>query len=204
MNGHQPIGGRVRQRLEQKSIDGREDRRIRADAQRQRRDDGERHRRAAPEPANGEGELTEHVVRRLSQPGWRRWQKAEGSKAEGSKAEGGKAECGKARQQQASSFSLDRPAFRPSSLRPPPSCLPRLPAWLALESIVPSNLRRQIGQLLIAGFNGHQIPPELRSLAKEFGLGGVILFARNVAEPEQVAELSFDAARLVPELPLWV
>src|SRR6187397_2054185 len=68
----------------------------------------------------------------------------------------------------------------------------------------PSALRRQIGQLLIAGFNGHQIPPELRSLAKAFGLGGVILFARNVAEPEQVAELSFEAARLVPELPVWV
>jgi beta-N-acetylhexosaminidase len=68
----------------------------------------------------------------------------------------------------------------------------------------PSALRRQIGQLLIAGFDGHQVPTELRSLAKEFGLGGVILFARNVAEPEQVAELAFDAARLVPELPVWV
>src|SRR5437773_6519301 len=68
----------------------------------------------------------------------------------------------------------------------------------------PSALRRQIGQLLIAGFNGQQIPAELRSLAKESGLGGVILFARNIAEPEQVAELAFDAARLVPDLPVWV
>src|SRR6516225_145608 len=47
-------------------------------------------------------------------------------------------------------------------------------------------------------------PLELRSLAKEFGLGGVILFARNIGDPEQVAELSFEAARLVPDLPLWV
>jgi len=54
---------------------------------------------------------------------------------------------------------------------------------------MPSALRRQIGQLLIAGFNGHQIPPEVRSLAREFGLGGIILFARNVADPEQVAEV---------------
>ena len=69
---------------------------------------------------------------------------------------------------------------------------------------MPSALRHQIGQLLIAGFNGHQVPPELRSLAKSFGLGGVILFARNVAEPEQVAEVAFDAARLVPDLPAWV
>jgi beta-N-acetylhexosaminidase len=68
----------------------------------------------------------------------------------------------------------------------------------------PVALRRQIGQLLIAGFDGHQIPPELRALAREFGLGGVILFARNVAEPEQVAELAYEASRLVPNLPLWV
>jgi beta-N-acetylhexosaminidase len=65
-------------------------------------------------------------------------------------------------------------------------------------------LRRQIGRLLVAGFNGHTIPVELRSLAREFGLGGVILFARNITEPAQVADLSFDAARLVPELPCWV
>jgi beta-N-acetylhexosaminidase len=69
---------------------------------------------------------------------------------------------------------------------------------------MPSALRRQMGQLLIAGFNGYQIPPELRSLAKEFGLGGVILFARNIAEPGQVAELCFEAARLVPDVPVWV
>ncbi len=68
----------------------------------------------------------------------------------------------------------------------------------------PAALRRQIGQLLIAGFNGHQLSSDIRSLAAEFGLGGVILFARNVVEPEQVAELAFEAARLVPDLPLWV
>ena len=60
----------------------------------------------------------------------------------------------------------------------------------------PLAVRRQIGQLLIAGFNGEQMSTELRSLAREFGLGGVILFARNVADPEQVAELAFEAAQL--------
>ena len=68
----------------------------------------------------------------------------------------------------------------------------------------PTGLRHQVGQLLIAGFDGHTLPIELRSLAREFGLGGVILFARNVAEPEQVADLCFDAARLLPDLPAWV
>jgi len=68
----------------------------------------------------------------------------------------------------------------------------------------PSALRRQVGQLLIAGFDGHQLPVELVTLAREFGLGGVILFARNIADPEQVAEVAFEASRLVPDLPLWV
>ncbi len=61
-----------------------------------------------------------------------------------------------------------------------------------------------MGRLLIAGFGGHQVPVEIQSLAREFSLGGVILFARNVAEPEQVAELCYESARLVPDLPLWV
>ena len=61
-----------------------------------------------------------------------------------------------------------------------------------------------MGQLLIAGFNGPQIPPELRSIAREFSLGGVIFFARNVVDPEQVAEVSFEASQLVPDRPVWV
>jgi beta-N-acetylhexosaminidase len=69
---------------------------------------------------------------------------------------------------------------------------------------MPRSLRREIGQLLIAGFSGYTVPVELRSLATDFGLGGVILFARNVAEPEQVAELCFEASRLVRDLPVWV
>jgi len=68
----------------------------------------------------------------------------------------------------------------------------------------PSALRRRVGQLLIAGFDGEQMPVELKALAREFGLGGVILFARNVREPEQVAELSGEASRLVADPPAWV
>jgi beta-N-acetylhexosaminidase len=69
---------------------------------------------------------------------------------------------------------------------------------------MPTALRRQIGQLLIAGFDGHSLSVELKSLAREFSLGGVILFARNISEPGQVAELCHEAAHLVPDLPLWV
>ena len=68
----------------------------------------------------------------------------------------------------------------------------------------PSALRRQIGRLLIAGFRGEQIPVEIRSLAREFGLGGVILFGRNIVEPGQVAELCHHAAQLTADVPAWV
>ena len=67
-----------------------------------------------------------------------------------------------------------------------------------------SDIRRQIGQLAIAGFAGESIPADLRLLAREFDLGGVILFARNVVAPEQVAEIARDAQGMARELPLWV
>ena len=66
------------------------------------------------------------------------------------------------------------------------------------------DIRRHVGQLSIAGFAGHSIPADLRSLAREFDLGGVIIFARNIESPEQVAELSQQAQSLAQELPLWV
>lgn len=65
-------------------------------------------------------------------------------------------------------------------------------------------LRRHVGQLAIVGFNGHTVPPDVRTLAREFDLGGVIFFARNVEAPEQVAELSRESQALASELPLWV
>jgi beta-N-acetylhexosaminidase len=64
--------------------------------------------------------------------------------------------------------------------------------------------RKHAGQLAIAGFAGHSIPPELRSFAREFDLGGVIFFARNIESPEQVADLSRQAQELAQEVPLWV
>jgi len=65
-------------------------------------------------------------------------------------------------------------------------------------------IRRHIGQLAIAGFSGYNIPPELRLVAREFDLGGVIFFARNVESPEQVAELSRQAREMAQDIPLWV
>ena len=70
----------------------------------------------------------------------------------------------------------------------------------------PQPLRRRVGQLLIGTFSGAVIPVELRSLAREFDLGGVTLFERlrNIESPQQVAELAFDVRALGRELPSWV
>jgi beta-N-acetylhexosaminidase len=68
---------------------------------------------------------------------------------------------------------------------------------------VPSSIRRDIGQLLIGSLAGSTVTPEIRSLAREFSLGGVTLFSRNIEAPEQVAELSIDVQTL-SDLPLWV
>ena len=65
-------------------------------------------------------------------------------------------------------------------------------------------LRRHVGQLAIVGFDGFTMPAEIRAMAREFDLGGVIFFARNVEAPEQVADLSRQSQELARETPLWV
>jgi beta-N-acetylhexosaminidase len=69
---------------------------------------------------------------------------------------------------------------------------------------MPVSIRRDIGQLLIGSLPGTTVPSDLRTLAREFQLGGIILFSRNIEAPEQVAELSHDAQQLSTESPLWI
>ncbi len=65
-------------------------------------------------------------------------------------------------------------------------------------------LYERVGQLVIAGFDGPTVPAELWSIAREFELGGLILFARNIEEPLQIAEQAYAAKRFKQELPMWV
>lgn len=69
---------------------------------------------------------------------------------------------------------------------------------------MPRFLHRVVGQLALVGFEGRSVPSQLASLAREFGLGGVVLFDRNIEAPEQVAELAFDVQRLAKDVPLWI
>lgn len=69
---------------------------------------------------------------------------------------------------------------------------------------MPVALHRHIGQLAVVGFAGTSLPADIGALAREFDLGGVILFARNVESPDQVAEIAREAQQLAQDLPLWV
>jgi beta-N-acetylhexosaminidase len=69
---------------------------------------------------------------------------------------------------------------------------------------MPLTTAREIGQLLIGSFAGPALPVEFRSLAREFGLGGAILFSRNVEAPAQVAELAGEIEALGRSMPAWV
>ena len=69
---------------------------------------------------------------------------------------------------------------------------------------MPASQRREIGQLLIGSLPETTITAEMRSLAREFQLGGITLFRRNIEAPEQVAELAHDLQQLSVDLPLWL
>lgn len=49
---------------------------------------------------------------------------------------------------------------------------------------------RRVGQRFMIGFDGLEASPDVKRLIRDFGVGHVILFARNVASPEQVAGLN--------------
>jgi beta-N-acetylhexosaminidase len=52
-----------------------------------------------------------------------------------------------------------------------------------------SDLRKQVGQLLILGFDGLEIDSHLRATLATLQPGGVILFARNIEDPRQTWKL---------------
>ena len=51
------------------------------------------------------------------------------------------------------------------------------------------DLVRRVGQRIAIGFEGQTASADAKALLRELGVGTIILFARNVAGPEQVAEL---------------
>ena len=53
-----------------------------------------------------------------------------------------------------------------------------------------SSLTSQISNMIIIGFEGEKLPQTLQSYIKENGLGGVILFSKNIKNPQQLKSLT--------------
>ncbi|HKW76128.1 MAG TPA: beta-N-acetylhexosaminidase [Terriglobales bacterium] len=60
------------------------------------------------------------------------------------------------------------------------------------------DLRRQVGQLLIFGFDGLEVDARLRTTLSTMQPGGVILFARNIETPQQTWRLLRDSQAITP------
>jgi beta-N-acetylhexosaminidase len=65
-----------------------------------------------------------------------------------------------------------------------------------------------IGQLMVFGFYGKKITPELKKMIHENKLGCIILFSRNLAEPSQIRELTHElqteAKKAAHQYPLMI
>ncbi len=64
--------------------------------------------------------------------------------------------------------------------------------------------RQEAGRLLIVGIPRPQLDPESREILRRTQPGGVILFARNVEEVDQVLALAKDLRQMVPGVLLYV
>src|SRR5688572_10088989 len=58
---------------------------------------------------------------------------------------------------------------------------------------------QKVGQLMMIGFDGTTCDAELRHMVTDYHIGGVILFARNVESPEQVARLTNELQKIALE-----
>ena len=64
------------------------------------------------------------------------------------------------------------------------------------------NLTDDIGQLCMIGFEETEVTPALRAWMNDYRPGGVILFSRNLDNPEQIAKLTNDLQELAGDIPL--
>jgi beta-N-acetylhexosaminidase len=70
------------------------------------------------------------------------------------------------------------------------------------DSLLPLSLEQQIGQFFFIGLPGTELDAETRALLQEVQPGGVIIFGRNVAGPQQLRDLLDGVRELLPVAPL--
>lgn len=71
-----------------------------------------------------------------------------------------------------------------------------------LDSLTSLPLEQQVGQFFYIGLPGTELDDETRALLEHVQPGGVIIFGRNVAAPEQLRRLLDDARTILPVEPL--
>jgi beta-N-acetylhexosaminidase len=71
------------------------------------------------------------------------------------------------------------------------------------ENLYGLPLEQQIGQFLFIGLPGTELDADTRALIQEVRPGGIIIFGRNVAGPEQLRSLLDGVRELVPTPPLF-
>ena len=83
----------------------------------------------------------------------------------------------------------------PSEIRKPQSEIPVTPQPKIKNQksrVEEMSLEQKIGQIMMIGFDGTTLTPELRRMVEETHVGGVILYERNADSPQQVAQLVSD------------
>lgn len=71
------------------------------------------------------------------------------------------------------------------------------------DSLTSLPLEQQVGQTFFIGLPGTELDAATRELIEEINPGGVIIFGRNVASPEQLRKLLDDTRALLPIVPLF-
>ena len=71
-----------------------------------------------------------------------------------------------------------------------------------LDSLISLPLEQQVGQLFYIGLPGTDLDEETRALVQHIKPGGIIIFGRNVAEPQQLRSLLDGVRSLLPVEPL--
>jgi beta-N-acetylhexosaminidase len=71
------------------------------------------------------------------------------------------------------------------------------------DSLLSLSLEQQIGQFFFIGLPGTELEAETRALIQEVQPGGVIIFGRNVATPQQLRDLLDGVRELLPVAPLF-
>lgn len=69
------------------------------------------------------------------------------------------------------------------------------------------SIRKKIGQMFMIGFQGTALSEELKEIITNYGIGGVIIFSRNIESPAQIKDLINSIQKLSiqkNQIPLFV